>query len=91
MLVLSVAVPALERSELVNAPVAESEHQPGTCPAGHDHTICTQVGANLALRTQTHEHGSALVVRSAPTPVESIRVQTTSFAEGHPSRAPPRT
>lgn len=48
LLALSVAVPVLERADLSHAPVVESEHQPGSCPQPHDHTVCTQVGANHA-------------------------------------------
>ncbi len=48
LLTLSVAVPVMERADFAHAPVVESEHQPGACPAPHDHTVCTQVGANHA-------------------------------------------
>ena len=48
LLTLSVAVPVMERADVSHAPAVESEHQPGTCPAPHDHTVCTQVGANHA-------------------------------------------
>ena len=48
MLTLSIAVPVLERADLADEPVVESEHNPAECPPGHDHTICTLVGANLS-------------------------------------------
>ena len=53
MLTLGVVIPVLERAETVNEPVAESEHNPATCPSGHDHTVCTQVGANLPARVES--------------------------------------
>lgn len=46
LLVLSVAVPVLERADLTHGTVVESEHDPGSCPTPHDHTVCTQVSAN---------------------------------------------
>ena len=55
MLTLSLAILVLERSELVNGPVAESEHDPATCPTAHDHRICTQVGANLSAHSRVHD------------------------------------
>lgn len=48
LLTLSVAVPVMEVADLAQTPVVESEHEPGTCPPPHDHTVCTQVGANHA-------------------------------------------
>lgn len=56
MLSLSVAMPFMERVEIVHEPVAESEHNPTTCPPRHDHRLCTQVGANFALPSSTQEH-----------------------------------
>lgn len=49
MLTLSVAVPVLEQDALFAQPIVENEHSPGECPSGHDHTICAQVGANIAI------------------------------------------
>ncbi len=89
MLTLSVAVPLLEQSDFENEPVAESEHNPGECPTGHDHTICTQVGANLSIvaaHGEQHLDGRLLVVAS-PTHARGLAIAT--FDEGHPSRAPP--
>ena len=49
MLTLSVAVPVLERGTFLDRSVVEEEHAPGDCPSGHDHTVCTQFGANLPI------------------------------------------
>ena len=89
MLTLSIAVPVLERADLVNEPVAESEHNPTECPRGHDHTICTQVGANLSAASSGDDHqGNGTVVDSA-LPGDRPAAMSTAFDEGHPSRAPP--
>lgn len=89
MLLVSVALPVLERSEVVNEPVAESEHEPGTCPTGHDHTVCTQVGANAAAPVNATARRPDHAVVPVATPSQTHAVASAAFAEGHPSRAPP--
>lgn len=89
MLTLSVAVPVLERAELANELAAESEHNPATCPTGHDHTVCTQVGANLALASAEQERRPAHAVITVAAPRQAPQSRSRAFAEGHPSRAPP--
>ena len=89
MLVIWISVPLLERSDLVNEPVVESEHNPSTCPPAHDHTVCTQVVANLAApSTGQEEQQQDLVVRHLG-PSEVDVVVYSVISEGHPSRAPP--
>ena len=89
LLTLSIAVPALERAEFVHESAIESEHDPAHCPPAHDHTVCTQVGANLSLTAaptlidHTQEIDAVAVPVEAPASVHSV------FAYGHPSRAPP--
>lgn len=90
MLSLSIAVPLLERADVVTAPVAESEHNPATCPPAHDHTVCTQVGSNLAAPAPAHEHRLTRVVLQTATPSDAVPATATAFPEGHPTRAPPR-
>lgn len=46
LLASSVLVPLLDGGERAT-PALETEHHPATCVTGHDHTVCTQVGANL--------------------------------------------
>jgi len=89
MLVMSVAVPVLERAELFNEPVAESAHDPGECPTGHDHTICTQVGANLSAPAEGHSRGLATSVVRVALPTHALAGRSSLFEVGHPSRAPP--
>ena len=91
MLTLSLAIPVLERSELVNGPVAESEHDSATCPTAHDHRICTQVGANLSAHSRVQRHRLTSAVVSVATPTETPTSVSAAFSEGHPSRAPPLT
>ena len=89
MLTLSVAIPVLERADFVDEPVAESEHGPTDCPRGHDHTVCRQVNANspsISRRLTPQLTDRVLVVASPP---ETPRVGSSTFREGHPSRAPP--
>lgn len=89
MLTLSVAVPVLEQGSLFHHPVAESAHTPGECPSGHDHTICTQVGANLAIG------GDAVDGPQAPSAISLSSVDghrlppTRTHGRANPSRAPP--
>jgi hypothetical protein len=89
MLTLSVAVPVLERGSFFDRPIVEREHNPGDCPSGHDHTVCTQVGANLSLEAASilTELGSAVVTVS---PLAAKRVYATGPVDGERhSRAPP--
>ncbi len=89
MLTLSVAVPVLEQFDMAGEPVAESEHNPATCPPAHDHTVCTQVGANLAAPADGEPRRLPLAAVSVLIPSQAPTVGSASFPEGHPSRAPP--
>lgn len=40
------AGPVLDSDLPPTTPIVETEHHPATCPPAHDHTICTQLGAN---------------------------------------------
>ena len=91
LVVLSVAVPVLERDEFAAEAAVESEHTPGTCPTAHDHTVCTQVGANLSLvsasTTMSHDHTVVL----AAAPAEALEASRSVLIDGHPTRGPPLT
>lgn len=88
-LVLSVAIPLLERADLSLDPVAESQHDPGSCAPAHDHTICTQVGANVALTSgPIHPRGPAGVSVAPPADGKPMRLAR-AWAQGHPARGPP--
>ena len=89
MLTLSVAMPVLERAEAVKGPIAESEHNPTTCPSGHDHTVCTQVDANEAAQSHGHPRRIAAVSFSDKPSPRAQAYHSAVFATGHPSRAPP--
>ena len=89
MLVTSMSVPLLERADVVGEPVVESEHNPSTCPPAHDHTVCTQVVANLAALSAGLEQQYQDIVVRYPSPIEADIVAHSELAEGHPSRAPP--
>jgi len=86
---LSIAVPLMETSEIADATVIESEHNPAECPTGHDHTVCTQVGANLSAIADGHTVPMAGPVLAIRTSKGGPTGTSTPFDEGHPSRAPP--
>ncbi|MEE2669366.1 MAG: hypothetical protein VYD78_05125 [Gemmatimonadota bacterium] len=89
MLVTWISVPFLERADLIHETVVESEHNPSTCPPAHDHTVCIQVGANLAAASGglEQQHQDVVVRDRGPAKVD-LFVHSV-LAEGHPSRAPP--
>jgi len=91
MIVLSVAVPLIDYGDFAHEVALESEHSAANCPTAHDHTVCTQVGANLSIVSaptlvdHTHTVVRAQAPTQAPASVHSV------FLDGHPSRAPPLT
>ena len=89
LLTLSVAVPALERAEFAHEPAIESEHDPAHCPPAHDHTVCTQVGANLSVTVAPTLIDHTQEVFRVSAPIEAPVSVHSVFAYGHPSRAPP--
>ena len=89
MLAMSLAGPVMERSEIVGGPVAESEHDPATCPTAHDHRICTQVGTNLPAASRVQDHRIAYAGISMATRPDTPMGISAAISEGHPSRAPP--
>ncbi len=89
LITLSIAVPALERPEFAHESAIESEHDPAHCPPTHDHTVCTQVGANLSLTAAPTLVDHTQKVFRVAAPVEAPAAVHSIFAYGHPSRAPP--
>lgn len=89
MLTLSVAVPVLEQGSLFHHPVAESQHSPGECPSGHDHTICTQVGANLAIDTNDVDGPQAPSAVSLSLVAGHRSLSTHTRGRANAPRAPP--
>ena len=85
----SVAVPLLERGGFFGHPTLESEHDPSACAHRHDHRVCTQVGANLALASRTHEERLAHVFVDVAPPARPRSTTAKPLLEGPPSRAPP--
>ena len=89
MLSLSVAIPILERAEISAEPVAESEHNPATCPPAHDHTLCTQVSTQLLASSGGSTCAvMGTVLGTALRPEMDICVARTPL-HANPSRAPP--
>ena len=85
----SVAVPLMERGGFFAHATLESEHDPATCAHPHDHRVCTQVGANLALASRTHDQRAAHVFVNAAH-LSTPRSTTARPLLGEPpTRAPP--
>jgi len=90
MLTVSVAVPVLGSADLVTEPVAESGHSPADCPMGHDHTICTQVGATFSAVSGSLAYPVMQAVVGLTSTTRTTRMTDRALEEGHPSRAPPQ-
>jgi hypothetical protein len=88
-LVSSVVTPLLERDEISHGPTVESEHDPAKCAPRHDHRLCTQVGANHALVSRSHDHRAAHVLVDAVAPDAPRVADAKPPLEGPPTRAPP--
>lgn len=90
VLLMSVVVPLIERGEWALDTAVESQHNAATCVPGHDHRLCTQVGANVAfVSTPAPLDGPPRLVCLFTSNTSSAGVQV-AFFEGNPSRAPPR-
>jgi len=89
MLTLSVVVPVLERGSIFDRPIVEREHNPGDCPSGHDHTVCTQVVANHGAPTAGADHEPAPAVFAQPTLEARASHRAAELELRPPSRGPP--
>ena len=90
MLTLSIVMPVLDRGDIADEPVAESEHVPAECLQGHDHSICTLVGSNhAAAAPASGGHQQQRLHRLASLTPRLANVRS-AILEGPPSRAPPR-
>ena len=90
LLVVTVAVPMLDTGEFSHEAAFESAHSAASCLLGHDHTICTQVGANLLVASEPVACGAPLTICET---ARSARVFTSlidRYLDGRRSRAPPR-
>lgn len=89
LLFLSATVPLLDMADLRTDVVVESQHDPASCAPSHDHTICTQAGANHALPHRTGVRTPVVPLRTrAPLGVLGT-VPSSVLADGHPTRGPP--
>ena len=90
MVFMSVSSPVLERSDLANEPVMESQHDTSTCAPSHDHTLCAQAGANLPVSAIGPEFPDGHRPILGGHRHRGVRHGATSgLAIGHPTRAPP--
>jgi hypothetical protein len=58
LVALSVLVPLLDRGERIGGYAFESEHDAATCVRVHDHTVCTQFGANHSIASEAPRRGT---------------------------------
>ena len=89
MLAIWISVPFLEQADLVHDPIIESEHSSSTCPPAHDHTVCTQVVANLAAPSSGTLMKQKDFVVWDPSLFETDVPLQFTFAQGHRARGPP--
>ena len=88
MVALSVAVPLMDGSDSFAGPTVEAEHHGSACVL-HDHTLCTQVGANLSLVVEVLPARRPPPAIPLPEPVTSRSYSGPPLAKTHPARAPP--
>jgi hypothetical protein len=89
LLQLGVVVPLLERTDAFTGPQVESEHGSDHCPTPHDHTICTQVGANQAVAIVPASGPAQSSSPDALAPMRDGEFARGFYALGAPARAPP--
>ena len=83
------AGPFLELADLPTATVIESEHDPASCPAPHDHRICTQVGANHAASSLRSDAWEAPPARPGTQPATVPGLKASASFRRARARAPP--
>jgi len=89
LLLQSVLVPLLDGADRFRGPVIESEHGATSCGHGHDHSVCTQFGANRLLSSEVAKpHGTSLELVFKNRWVRD-GVASLIAASLHHSRAPP--
>jgi hypothetical protein len=86
---LSVLVPLLDRGELNGGYAFESEHDAATCVRAHDHTVCTQFGANHSIPSAAPRHGTVSHVAAALDTLADQLFAPQDLHTSHLSRAPP--
>lgn len=85
----SVVAPLMERGGFLSHTAVESEHDPARCASPHDHRICTQVGANMALGSRMQDQHVAHVLPERAPATDARRTSARPVVDGPPSRAPP--
>ncbi len=90
LLMVSVVVPMLDGGEFSHEAAFESEHSAASCLRGHDHTICTQVSANLLLPAPSVGGDGPHLVRESGRSTLVFAPFLDRRIDGRRSRAPPR-
>jgi hypothetical protein len=84
-----IALPFLDSTDLPSTAAVESRHDPDRCPTHHDHTVCTQVGANhLAPSGGAGPRADGVVYRVAAPCEAPVAISSHSPACAR-ARAPP--
>ena len=86
---LSVAVPVMGRGDLSRGNAVESQHDPVNCAPAHNHTLCTQVGANHALTSRQDLRVGVAPFVGSPVAGELHSAFVPVMVTGHRTRAPP--
>jgi hypothetical protein len=89
MVVLSVAVPLMERGEHTPDAAVESSHDPGRCPTPHDHTVCVQFSGNQATTSDQVARVPFRAVLRIRAALAADGVMDGGFVPRSSARAPP--
>lgn len=83
-----VVAPALDRGG-VHGAALEAEHHPSACVQGHDHTICTQLGASRLAPAGGPESPQRASTLELPLPTLAGLPSTPALLAHRHARAPP--
>ena len=84
-----IAAPLMESLPGSDGPVVESQHEPGECVPGHDHTLCILINAGSVLPAPAPTGHATHVSEASPVATRAATRGGLALPEGHPPRAPP--
>ncbi|MBM4184381.1 MAG: hypothetical protein FJ207_09155 [Gemmatimonadetes bacterium] len=86
-----IASPLIEAQGFSGGVTLEAEHDLAGCADPHDHRICTQVGANVAVASRTQDHHVAHVLPDGAPLSDARHSRARPRLDGPPSLALPLT
>ncbi len=86
---LAVALPLVERADVPQATVLESEHDPARCPKPHQHRICTQASASHSAVSRRTDAWELTSIEWTSAPAAAAVLHGTQTARLERARAPP--